>query len=245
MVYVLINGICSPYGPLSGYSDCDSAFSYISIFALPEMLLFWTVGYSLVALDKAQSAGNTASNSLTEVEVRPKRRLWRNMAKTVLMPNPLCCIAGMVLALIPGFQQVFFDKHSEVYCFAHVGLALGNTGIIFSQILLGSNVYLLKGTKSMLPFKAIIFTAVCKNIVVPGISFGVIYGVWIGGVFGENLVLAYVIFICVSCPTAIVCMLFANLHKIGVSEVSQTLFWVYMMSFPAIIFWTFLFFSVL
>ena len=40
LVFIMIQGICSPYGPLSGNTNCDDGFSYISNFMFPMLLIF-------------------------------------------------------------------------------------------------------------------------------------------------------------------------------------------------------------
>ena len=87
------------------------------------------------------------------------------------MPNPLGCIIGFLLTLIPGFKSFFYDKNSAVYCFADTGLAINLAGLVIGQMLLGSNLLLFYGRKSLMTKKIMIMIIFTKNAVIPGITF--------------------------------------------------------------------------
>ena len=97
------------------------------------------------------------------------------MIKTILTPNPVACIIGMIFALIPGYKSLFFTRSSILYCLADASLGVSKAGLVLGQILLGSNLFLMRGKKSLLTTKIIIFTVITKGIVVPGVTMGIIY----------------------------------------------------------------------
>ena len=241
LVFTLSQGICSPYGPLKGDPYCQNAFSYISIYGFAETLIFWTIGYSLVEKDKHNSKIGDSEDLLVE-ESRPRSSLLRNSINTLKMPNPLSCFAALIFAMIPGYKHLFFHKEGIFYTLGMASKNISLVGIVWGQMMMGSNIFMMIGKKSKLSNKQVALNTLSKTILLPGITLMIIYGFWIIGVFGDDRVQAYLLFMCVSTPTAIVIILFALLFKINIDEVSQCIFTVYIFSIITMIAWTFLFF---
>ena len=68
-------------------------------------------------------------------------------------------------------NSFFYDKNSAVYCFADTGLAINLAGLVIGQMLLGSNLLLFYGRKSLMTKKIMIMIIFTKNAVIPGITF--------------------------------------------------------------------------
>ena len=240
LVFTLSQGICSPYGPLNNDAYCQNSFSYISIYGFFETLIFWTIGYSLVEKDK-QSSKIGDSEELIE-EGRPAPSFIRNSINTLKMPNPLSCFAGLIFAMIPGYKHLFFHKEGIFYTLGTSSKNISLVGIVWGQMMMGSNIFMMIGKKSKLSNKQVVLNTIFKVLFLPAITLAIIYGFWGLGVFGDDRVQAYLLFMCVSSPTAIVTIIFALLHKINIDEVSQCIFTVYILSMFTMVAWTFLFF---
>ena len=246
---ILIKGICSPYGPLGGNEYCDDGLAYASLLMFPCLILMWTFGYSLVKFDKVfmntQQAQLTQLTKLDEaIKENSTDSIPRMIGRSLMMPNPLCCIIAIILAIIPGYQSFFFDKTSIIYSLADCGYTILNACIIVSQVLLGSNLYLNRKKRSLLTKKMLVQIVFTKNIAIPAINLAVFYFLWTIETFGDNKVMAYILFISFSCPTAMVSMLFAQLLGVALNEIVQSMLWIYLFSIPGIVFWTFLFFLI-
>jgi Membrane transport protein len=243
-VYMMIQGICSPYGPLNNNQYCDESFGYISIFALPITVLFWAYGRPLLQYTKNDAKVQDAE-LLDNNAQRPKKvSLRSSMVMGLTNLNTLACVAGAILSVIPGFQSVFFDKNSLVYCLADSGLIISNLSIIVMQLMLGANLYFIYGTKSSLTRKTITLVVIAKTVLVPAITFVIVYFLWNLGLFGDDIVIAYVLLMCSSAPTAIVTMVISQITSVCFEEVVQVMFWIYILNIPTMIVWNFLFFLI-
>ena len=67
--------------------------------------------------------------------------------------------------------------------------------MIMSQMTLGSNLVLLSSNREGFTKSLIGSVVIFKNLVAPIVALGVTYGLWQCGVFGDNMVMAYLVFI--------------------------------------------------
>ena len=242
--FILMQGICSPYGPLQGNEYCEEYFSYASLLLFPLNLIMWSYGFTLVGLDKQHQ--HTEDSQLNEPLVikQESQRIHVLFLKSLMMPNPVACVIGIVLAVIPGFQGFFYDKTSMLYCVPDTAFTAINSAVALAQMILGSYLHLIRNRHSDLTKTLLLAIAFTKVIVVPGVSIAIFYGLWKIGVFQDNLVMTYILYISLSAPTALNCMFFAQMHKINIDEIVQSMLWIYIFSIPAIILWTFIFFLI-
>lgn len=247
MPVVLLKGICSPYGPLKSNQNCKDANSYISLQVLTYNAIIWSYGSSLVSQDKAQYLLSKQNETMLEnnSEALPQTSLCKNIIKNLLLPGPLTCVIALFFGLIPGVHTIFFNKDSKLYCIADAGFTIGLVGILLGQMTLGANLVLLSGTKIALSKGFIASIIFFKNILMPICGFFIVFGVWKTGIFGENSVMAYCVFIAFCSPTAFIVMMITQIHNYGTKEVAWMMLWVYLCALPALIAWTYIFFLVI
>ena len=116
---VLMKGMCSPYGPLKGNKYCSESNSYVSLQMFTFMVIIWSYGFSLIAQDKQEYENHKEKQQLLQqgevVIASPQFSMWRSTLKNLLQPSPLASILGLIIGLIPGVQETFYDKTSFVY----------------------------------------------------------------------------------------------------------------------------------
>ena len=210
--------------------------------------IMWSYGYSLIESDKRDYLVFVEEQQLLDKGSNftgsPPFSMWRNMWKNLFLPVPVACMAGVVAGLIPGIKEIFFDKESMVYVLTDAFLSMGYAGVIVGQISLGANLMLLSSQKNTLSLRYVASIVVFKNIVTPLAALGIIYGLWECGIFGEDLVMVYVVFISFCCPTALVIMIITQLADYATKEVAFVMFWIYCTSILTLIVSTYLFFII-
>lgn len=244
--YILIKGMCSSYGPLANEILCDDSFSYISIFAFPQMILMWTYGYSLALSDKykkPQIFDESMKEIMCENTENQKLSIGKIILQALVKPNPLSCILGILAAMIPGFKNVFYDKSSIIYFIADTGIFMSFNALVLGQVTLGVYLYNMKGQRSDLTRKTLALVVLFKSIVIPIVSLGIIYGFWIAGIFHDNKVMAYAFFLSISTPAAIATLLFAVIVQNRINEIVECIFWNYLINIGSAVLWSFLFFD--
>lgn len=189
---VLLRGICSPYGPLMGNDYCDHANSYIAIQFLTYTVIGWSYGWTMVSIDKIASIYIDKANSdalLIDNQIVRKKSIFKMIIENLALPGPVSCFVAVVIGMIPGINQTFYDKTSGLFSVVDVGVNLGIAGIVFGQATLGSNLILLKSEKTnVLSYKYIGSVILFKNLLMPLVSLGIIYLGWNLGIFGDNIV---------------------------------------------------------
>ena len=146
--------------------------------------------------------------------------------------------------MVPGVKEIFFDKSSIVYSFTEACLSIGLSGIIIFQVTLGSNLVLLSSNREGFTKGFIASVVIFKNLIGPSVALGVSYGLWQCGTFGDNIVMAYLVFISFCCPSALVLMVMTQMLDYGTHEVSLLMLWIYCSSIFGLIIWTYLFFII-
>lgn len=117
-------------------------------------------------------------------------------------------------------------------------------GLIVFQFYIGSSLYFIRNEKSRLTKKQLFANMITKYVVIPGIIITIMYFFWVLGIFNDNIVMAYMIFMTVVVPMANVVLVSSQIHEIGVSEVLETVLWIYIFAAPAGAIWTFIFFII-
>lgn len=239
IVFIIVEGFCSTYGPLSGNSKCSNARVYLSLFSCVENFLRWTIGLSLVALDRQVKDSAENLNGNNTVKVLGVGKLIKN---SLFMPNPVASALGIIFALIPGYKNFVMDKSSVFYCLTSVAVEISQFNFVLGQILLGSNLMQIKGKVSNLTTKQIFSFCLAKCGILPLVCLLFCLLCWEIGVFGDDLVMAFCLFASLSSPTAIVVAVFANIYQVAVDEVAEISLWVYTATIPSMIFFNFVFF---
>ena len=123
---------------------------------------------------------------------------------------------------------------------------LGVAGIVFGQATLGSNLILLKKEKTnVLSYSYIGSVILFKNLLMPLVSLGIIYLCWVLGVFGDNVVSAYIVFICFCSPTAFLLLLICQNLDYGVKICTWLMLGIYIFAIPTLIIFSYIFFIVI
>lgn len=242
LVFTLSKGICSPYGPLGDDENCPDAFSYISIYTITQTFIYWSVGYSIVGRDKKFAKVDNDEEILESPSVK-ETTLCKTILKNLISPNPISCFLGIIFAFIPGYKELFFHSDSPLLSVAKIYKDIGFLCIFLAQLVLGSNIYMMFGVSSFLTRKLLIITVIIKTLIVPSIALVIVYFLWAAGIFGNNRLMAYVIFIANACPPPILVMIFTVMYKINVNEVVQASFWSNITNIFTLVFWTFIFFN--
>ena len=245
---VLMKGICSPYGPLRGNKYCDDANSYISLQIITYSAIMWSIGNSLIEKEKEEHLRSILTQKLLEegkeAIVLADVSIFRSTIKNLFLPVPLACFFGLIIGLIPGVREIFYNKNSILYTLAETFLNIGIGGVILVQMTLGANLMLLSSGNKTISKTFITSMVIFKNFVTPICALGLIYIASIFKVFGNNTVMIYIIFISFCCPTAIVIMVLTQNHQHGTKETSLLMFWIYIFSVPSLIISSYLFFLI-
>lgn len=236
LMIVLLRGMCSSYGALSGYSECSDANSYISILLFIYVPLVWSFGTSFIERSKFLQA-----NLIGQSEVTP---IWKTAIKNLMLPGSLACVSAFFVTLVPGSHDLFFSHDSFLTVLSTTCIEVGLAGIVLGQSSLGSNLILLKSEESKLS-KSFIFSVVLfKNLVFPLISLALVYSMWSFGVFGGNIVMAYIVYTSFCAPTAIIILIICETHKHAVKEITWLLLFIYSSSLPGLIIFSYIFFLI-
>lgn len=239
IVFILVESFCSSYGPLSGNSKCDKAKAYLSLFGCVENFLRWTIGFSLVVLDRQWK---DASENLIGNNALGSSGIWKLIKRSLLMPNPVASGLGICAALVPGYKEFVMDKSQFLFCVTSVALEVSHFNFVAGQLLLGSNLMQIKGKLSSLTKKHIVCFCIAKCALVPLFCLFFTFLCWKIGIFGDDIVMAFCLFASMSSPTAIIVAVFANMNQVAINEVAVISLWVYISSVPSMILGNFLFF---
>ena len=195
--------------------------------------------------DKYLDSGSDSENyvSVQEIKVHTKKStpIWRYVIKNLRLPSPVASFLGFLTSLIPGVQVFFFNKESKIYTIVDTGLTIAVTGYVLTQMCLGANLVLLKTNNKDLTRSVIAGIVVFKNIITPMCALGLMHLLWVCGMFGSNIVMAYVAFICFCSPTALVIMILTQSTQYGNEETALLMIWIYAFSLPTLIISTYLF----
>ncbi|CAG9335862.1 unnamed protein product [Blepharisma stoltei] len=108
--------------------------------------------------------------------------------------------------------------------------------------MIGSNLMLLRGSQSPLSKKYILKLIILKSFIFPALWLLVIFGFWEAGIFGDNRVMAYTIFIGQSSPITVVVLMVAQMLNAAIAECSVMFLWQYLAAPVSLTFFTYIFF---
>ena len=246
MPIVLMKGICSPYGPLKGNKYCDDANSYVSIQILTYSAIMWSIGNSLIENEKNEHSHSLLTQKLINEGKETKKLedipILRTFTKGLLLPGPIACFCGLMIGIIPGIRERFYNKNEYLYVVIDSFLFIGISGVVITQMILGANLILFSSSDKDISKSFIASIVVFKNLLNPICALGFIYLCRLVGVFGDNTVMAYIVFISFCCPTAIVVMVLTQNHQHGTKETARLMIWIYIFSAPCLIIYSYLFF---
>ena len=245
---VLMKGMCSPYGPLQHNSNCADANSYVSIQIFTYSIIIWSVGYSLIEKDKEEYLDMMEKQKLLEegreVQITVKVSIWKHIYQHLFLPGPLSSVSGLIIGLIPGFNNIFYDKHYPLYALADSFLFIAIAGAVLGLISLGVTLYLLASDNKDISKTFIVSIILFKNFITPLCALGLVYLLYSLNLFGDNRVMLYVVFVSFCCPTALVVMILTQTHQYGVKETAWLMFWIYIFSFPSLVIFSYIFFII-
>ena len=191
-----------------------------------------------------ESGNELESNiSIQEIKVHPKKNkpIWGYIIRNLLLPSPMASVLGFLISLVPGFQSFFYNKESKVYAIADACLTIAITGYVLTQMCLGANLLLLRSNTPNLTKSLIAGIVLFKNIITPLCALVLMQLLWICGMFGSNIVMAYVAYICFCSPTALVIMIMTQSLQYGNEETAHLMLWIYAFSLPTLVISTYLF----
>lgn len=249
VVFILMKGICSPYGPLKGNPNCKDAYSYISLQILTYSALLWSYGYTLIEKDQHEYLDHLENQALLAQgkcrNTAQKYSMWKNVIKNLFTPTPIACVFGIIFGVIPGVQSFVFNEAALHYSVIEILMEFSFAGVVVGQVSLGTNIVLLERPKKNGISNGFVASIVLfKCFVTPVVSIGIVYLFWELNVFGENLVVAYVVFISFCAPTAIVIMVISENIGYGSQEITWLMLWIYVFAVPSLISSTYLFFFI-
>ena len=123
---LMVKSSCSVYGPLQKTHDCENALGYLCMMWLPFNILLFVSCCPLFKIDSGYKERKTTDIIL----------------KYLLSPLPITAFIANILGVIPGMDWFLFDKESIGFMFSDSALLVGNSGIIFSQMIVGSRIAL-------------------------------------------------------------------------------------------------------
>ena len=210
--------------------------------------IVWIYGYSLISQDKEKFAILQESSRLIannqEVKVTKAGSLCRKILKNILLPSPVCCFLGFIAGLIPG-TEAFYDTDSTLYCIAQAGLNIGLAGVVLGQMSIGGNLILFHSNKLKMTKTYTFSIVLAKNLLMPLCALVLVYGVWQAGIFGDNFVMAYIVFISFCCPTAVIVTVITQLLDYGSQETAWLMFWIYVFASPTLVISTYAFVTII
>ena len=228
MPLILVEGSCSSYGPLSDSEHCDDIEAYIILQTLVYNLLTWSYGYYLVQVD--------SNGSQTRFRVS---QVLGNLKK----PVPVGTLLGLVFGLIPGIKEVFFEDSAPLLVLSDSFYTVSYTGLILSQIELGSNLILTKTQNSKLSKLDYFWVLGLRLVVLPLIGLGYTYLLDSQGII-HNLSMGYIVYLNFLCPTAIAVLVISQLLSTNVQETTLLIFYMYLFSLVSVTLFSILFFMV-
>ena len=229
---LLLNGACSSYGPLYGEDSCDKVNTYIFLQVMLFNLIAISGGYGLVYLDYLEKT-KAKDDSLTPNE-GPQISLKKMIIKQFYSPIPLMIYIGCILGSIPGVKSTFTEEDAPLAPVFDSLYMVGHSGVVLSQMVLGSNMWLTRKQEAVVTRRYIATVIVLRCVVITFIGVVFIWWLYNLGIFGDDLVMAYLCLMNFASPTAIYITLICQFFKVGLEETSAVLFWMYITSFVSL-----------
>jgi len=185
---------------------------------------------------KSTPQEETQSNdSLTTIQI---------IKKNVLSPIPICSAFGFILGLIPGLKSVFFDSSAPLLPLSDSAETIGFTGIVVSQMILGSNLILTKGAERKVSNWYTVVVVALRTVIIPLIGMLYTWALWEAGAFQGDVVMAYVGFLSFLSPTAVTVLIMCQLLNNGIEEATSIMLYMYLTSIFTITGFSYTFFLI-
>ncbi|CAG9310574.1 unnamed protein product [Blepharisma stoltei] len=219
---LVMKGICASYGPFAGDDYCDNSVGYISIVCFVFNIMIWSICTAFVRIDSSERAKN--ENSENNPNSTDLKKLIIN---GLLSPVPIASVLGLLIGLLPGYKWLFVYKSSPLYAFFDTLSVIGYVGIVASQMVVGSNLMMIERKEKFLDTHFLWTLTFTKSVVLSGIYLFIVWGFWEIGVFGDNKVMAYVLFIAQTSPVSVTVMIVCQLFNTNLKECCITTLWQY------------------
>ena len=226
---LILKSSCSHYGLLRNEDNCSFAIPYRCMMWLPFNIIMFFIAIPFLSKEGGYN-GEKTSNLLL---------------KYLMLPLPVAAVVANVLGAIPGMTDFLFNKDSIGYMLTDCALIIGYTGILFSQMNVGSNMILDSNEKMIMSKWKILWIAISRNIFVPAVVAFYVNLMWDGGLLYDDKVMAYVIFIGLSAPSTFMILIFMKQFGINDKEIKVIILWIFITAGFTMIFSIFLFFIIL
>ncbi|CAG9324851.1 unnamed protein product [Blepharisma stoltei] len=161
---------------------------------------------------------------------KPKTLKYILMSQ-LIRPVPVSCYLGLALGCIPGIHDIFTNSDAILNPLYNGGYLVGYSGVILSQMILGSNLLLSRKNKKLVS-KFYIFSIVAlRCILITSIGLLIIWGLWTADIFLGDKTMAYVSFMNFATPSTVIASVLCQILDVGIEDTSVVLFWMYAFSF--------------
>lgn len=212
---IVIKSCCSSYGPLYSQDNRDKAIPYLCLMWLPFNILLYCIICPLFIKESKYTDGSTSNLLL----------------KYLLSPLPVSAYVANIVGMIPGSIWFLFDKDSPGYMLTDSAMLVGSSGILFSQMVVGSKILINMNVKLKLDKITIAWIVLSRNVFVPGFVLGFTYMMWHYNAFGDDKVMAFVVFIGLSVPSSYMILIIMEQFKMEDQEVTVIILWIFITSF--------------
>ncbi|CAG9335863.1 unnamed protein product [Blepharisma stoltei] len=242
--FLIMKGICASYGPLAGDDKCDEYPGYIALVIFVCSILIWSICIAFIKADEQETRKIEELASLTENK-SAESSLKDLMIRGMFSPVPISCILSLILALIPGFDWLFVHKTSPLYSIFDSLFVVAYVGVVVSQMIIGSNLYMMEKADYGISKFYIISTTLMKNVIYPCFWLLLTLLLWNLGCYGNNKVMAYIIYIAQATPVASTVLMQCQLVSSGVKDCTVILLWQYITAPITLTVFTYLFFIII
>ena len=211
---LMVKNSCASFGSLAGEKHCDKAIGYICMMWLPFIITVYTLFIVGLRKDSQQES----------------QRFFPVFLYYLMTPVPIAAMLANIIGMIPGSNWFLYNEDSIGFMFTDSAMLIGYCGILFSQIVVGSSITINLKKKVMLKNWKIAAVVVSRDVVVPGICLLFVKTMWENGLFYDDRVMAFTIFIGLSSQPAFLLMSFAGEFGLDVEDVQKIVLWVYITS---------------
>lgn len=230
---LLVEGACASYGPINGEPSCPDAASLIFLQVITFNVLAWSYGFGLVYLDYLKKE---------PTEGAPSFSLKKMILKQIFGPLPNAVYFGCVIGSIPGVKYLVTDSDAPLLAIYDALYTVGYAGIVLSQMILGSNIWLSRKLERTMSKRYIASVVFLRCVVITGLGVLIMWWFYDLGVFGDDIVMAYVSLMNFISPSTIFITLICQILDTGIQETATILFWMYLAAFISITFAGYTFF---
>lgn len=223
---LMLKSSCEPYGPLAGEKHCKLGIGYICMMWLPFNLIMYLMILPGLRKDSQQ-------------EGEP---FFPVFLQYFMVPVPVATMFANILGMIPGTNWFLFDEDSIGFMFTDSAMLIGYCGIMFSQIIVGGSITINLKDQGKLEKWKIILIVISRNIIVPGICLLFVLTMWKNGLFYDDKVMAFTVFIGLAAQPAFLLMNLAESFGLEIQDAKKIILWVYITSPLTLVFSSYIFF---